>query len=339
MRILVVSQLYPGPSAPDLGVFVKQVADALEDEGHALERVVIDRRGGSPVKYAALTGRAVAAARRFRPEAVYGHFLFPAGAAAAAAARVTGARLIVTAHGRDVRNIGSIPGIAAATRVVVRAADTVIAVSDFLRRELEGKLPAARGRTRVIDCGVDLERFRHRDAGDARAEIRWSGDEPFYLCVGTLDERKNVVRLADAFARLGRGRLAFVGDGPLRDELAKRPGVQLVGRIPHERVPVWLAACDVLCQPSLVEPFGQAVLEGLATERPVVATRIGGPSELVTPGTGVLVDPGTVDSIDAGLRAAAELPRPNAEARRIAEEHDVRLQARRIAAVLRGESE
>ena len=124
MRILVVSQLYPGPSAPDLGVFVKQVADALEDEGHALERVVIDRRGGSPVKYAALTGRAVAAARRFRPEAVYGHFLFPAGAAAAAAARVTGARLIVTAHGRDVRNIGSIPGIAAATRVVVRAADT-----------------------------------------------------------------------------------------------------------------------------------------------------------------------------------------------------------------------
>ena len=43
MRILLVSQMYPGPKAPDLGVFVKQVADALEQEGNELERVIIDR--------------------------------------------------------------------------------------------------------------------------------------------------------------------------------------------------------------------------------------------------------------------------------------------------------
>jgi glycosyltransferase involved in cell wall biosynthesis len=145
--------------------------------------------------------------------------------------------------------------------------------------------------------------------------------------------------LAEAFARLERGSLAYVGDGPLRDRLADRPGVRLVGPVAHERVPDWLAACDVLCQPSLIEPFGQSVLEALATERPVVATRIGGPPELVAPATGVLVDPGAVDSIEAGLRTAAELPRPNPEARRSAEQHDVRLQARRIANVLRGESE
>jgi glycosyltransferase involved in cell wall biosynthesis len=339
MRILLVSQMYPGPAAPDLGVFVKQVADELERDGHELERVVIDRRGGSPAKYAALTARALAAARRFRPEAVYGHFLFPAGAAAVAAAYASGARLVVTAHGRDVRNIGSVPGVASATRAVVRKAAAIIAVSDFLRRELEAKIPDARGRVHVIDCGVDVARFRHADSSAARVGLGWTGEEPFYLCAGTLDERKNVVGLADAFARLGRGSLAFVGDGPLRDRLAGRPGLLLAGRVPHERVPEWMAACDVLCQPSLIEPFGQTVLEALATERPVVATRIGGPPELVTPATGVLVDPGSVGSIEAGLRAAAELPRPNAEARRIAEEHDVRRQAGRIATVLRGESE
>jgi glycosyltransferase involved in cell wall biosynthesis len=286
-----------------------------------------------------LAGRAVVAARRVRPDAVYGHFLFPTGVAAAAAARASGARLVVTAHGADVRNIGSIRGVASATRAVVRAADAVIAVSDFLRRDLEAKLPAVRGKTVVIDCGVDLERFRHRDAAEARGRLGWSGEEPFYLCVGTLDERKNVVRLADAFARVGRGSLAFVGDGPLRGALANRSGVRVVGRIGHERVPEWVSACDVLCQPSLVEPFGQSVLEALAAERPVVATRVGGPAELVTPGAGALVDPLSVESIGAGLRSAAGLPRPNAEARRIAEEHDVRLQARRIAAVLHGESE
>ncbi len=325
--------MYPGPEAPDLGVFVKQIADALEQEGNELERVVIDRRGGTPAKYGLLAARAAAAARRFRPEAVYAHFLFPAGAAGALAARLSRARLVVTAHGRDVRNVGAIPGVAAATRRVVRQADGVIAVSDFLRRELEAKLPEARGKTKVIDSGVDLERFRHRDPWPLRAE------EPLYLCVGTLDERKNVVRLADAFSRLERGSLAFVGDGPLRERLEGRPRVRLVGRVPHERVPDWIAACDVLCQPSLIEPFGQTVLEALATERPVVATRIGGPPELVTPETGVLVDPGRVESIEAGLREAAELPRPNPPARAVAEQHDVRLQARRVAAVLRGESQ
>ena len=331
--------MYPGPQAPDLGVFVKQLADALEQDGNELERVVIDHRGGTPAKYGLLAARAVAAARRFRPEVVYAHFLFPAGAAGALAARLSRSRLVVTAHGRDVRNVGAIPGVATATRRVVRQADAVIAVSDFLRRELEAKLPEARGKTNVIDSGVDLERFRHREPGPLRTGLDWEGEEPYYLCAGTLDERKNVVRLADAFGRLQRGSLAFVGDGPLRDRLAGRPRVRLVGRVSHERVPDWIAACDVLCQPSLIEPFGQAVLEGLATERPVVATRIGGPSELLTPETGVLVDPGSVESIEAGLREAAELPRPNPPARAIAEQHDVRLQARRVAGVLRGESQ
>jgi glycosyltransferase involved in cell wall biosynthesis len=339
MKILLVSQMYPGPTAPDLGVFVKQIADELEHQGHDVERVVLDYRGGTPVKYAALTAQAVRAARTFRPDAVYGHFLFPAGAAAALAARISGARLVVTAHGRDVGNIGSIRGVATATRAIIRSSDAVVAVSDYLRKELEAKLREARGKTTVIDSGVDLERFRHRDPGPVRAELGWEGEAPHYLCVGTLDERKNVVRLADAFARLDGGSLAFVGDGPYRARLIGRKHVRVVGRIPYERIPDWIAASDVVCQPSLVEPFGQAVLEALATERPVVATRFGGPAELVTPETGVLVDPGTVESIHAGLEQAASLPMPNPAARKVAEAHDVRVQAGRIATLLRGESE
>ena len=125
--------------------------------------------------------------------------------------------------------------------------------------------------------------------------------------MGTLDERKNVVRLADAFGRLDRGSLAFVGDGPSRAELEGRPNVRLVGRVPPVAVADWIGACDVLCQPSLVEPFGQALLEALASERSVLATRVGGPPEFVTPEAGVLVDPRSVEAIEAGLSAAAGL--------------------------------
>jgi len=328
--------MYPGSADPDFGAFVKQVADELERQGHELSRAVIDRRGGSRAKYARLAADAVRAARRFRPDVVYAHFLVPGGSAGALAALAGGARLVVTAHGRDVRNIGTLRGIAALTRATTARAAAVIAVSDYLRQELVAKIPKLSGRVEVIDCGVDLECFRGHDPGEARLRVGWSDGGPRYLCVGTLDERKNVVRLADAFARLDGGSLVFVGDGPLRSQLDGRDRVRVVGRVPHEQVADWIAACDVLCQPSLVEPFGQALLEAMASERPVVATRIGGPPEFVTADSGVLVDPESVDSIEKGLRAAAKLPSPNAAARKVATEHDVRRQAARIAEVLAG---
>src|SRR5207245_9181166 len=112
-----------------------------------------------------------------------------------------------------------------------------------------------------------------------------------FVHVGSLTERKNVVRLADAFGRLGRGSLTFVGDGPLRGVLDGRPRVRVVGRVPHEEIPGWLSSADVVCGPALIEPFGQALLEAMACGRTVVATRVGGPPEFVPSDAGLLVDP------------------------------------------------
>jgi len=142
------------------------------------------------------------------------------------------------------------------------------------------------------------------------------------------------VRLADAFALLGEGTLTFAGEGPLRRELEGRPGVVLAGRVPHDEVPGLVAGAHVLCQPSLVEPLGQSLLEAMACGRPVVATRVGGPPEFVPPGAGVLVDPLDERSLLEGLRAAAALPVPNEAARAAAAEHDVRRQAERIEEIL-----
>ena len=320
MRILLVSQMYPGPDDPDLGVFVQRLAEELEQRGHELERAVLDRRTGGKRRYLELLGRTV---RASRPDVVYAHFLVPSGLIAALATR---APLVVTAHGRDVRNVGAIPGVAAATRLVVRRAAAVVAVSDYLREELEAKVPEARGKTEVVGSGVDLERFQ--------PSLRGDGAGPAFLCLGGLTERKNVVRLADAFASLGEGRLTFAGEGPRRAALAGRPNVRLEGTVAHDRVPELIAAADVVCQPSLVEPLGQALLEAMASGRPVVATRIGGPPEFVTPDAGALVDPMDVDDIAAGLRHAATLPVPNPAARAAAEPHDVREQARRVEEIL-----
>jgi glycosyltransferase involved in cell wall biosynthesis len=323
VRILLVSQMYPGTDDPDLGVFVRRLEAELGARGHELERAVIDRRAGGRRRHLGLARTTLATARRFRPDVVHAHFLVPAGLIAALAGR---APLVVTAHGQDVRNIGSTPGVAAATRTVIKRAAAVVAVSHFLRRELEAKLPDARGKTHVIDSGVDLERFRPTPAP--------SNGAPSFLCVGSLTARKNVVRLARAFERFGRGTLTFVGDGPERDALQWRHGVVLAGRVSYDDVPGWIARSDVVCQPSLVEPFGQALLEAMACGRPVVATRIGGPPEFVEPEAGVLVDPADEEGLAAALAEAATLPCPNPAARAAAERHDVRTQAARVEELL-----
>jgi glycosyltransferase involved in cell wall biosynthesis len=324
LRILLVSQMYPGPDDPDLGVFVQDIERALVERGHELERAVIDSRGGGKSRHVGLARRARAAARSFHPDVVYAHFLVPAGLAAALASR---APLVVTAHGQDVANASASWAIRQATGWVCRRAARVIAVSDYLRRELEAAVPEARGKTEVVDCGVDLERFGVSPAPAGPTS---------YLCVGTLTERKNVVRLAEAFEQLGdeTATLTFVGDGPLRPSLEARRGIAVAGSVPHDRIPERIAASYVVCQPSLVEPFGQALIEAMACGRSVVATRVGGPPEFVTDAVGVLVDPLNADAIAEGLRRAAALPCPNPAARTAAESHDVRRQAERIEAIL-----
>ena len=334
MRILEVTQMWPSPEQPDLGSFLVPLTREIEALGHEVEIASISQRGGSRSKYLRLVREARAAARRFRPEVVFAHFLFPAGAAGALAARAAGAPLVVMAHGQDVANLGRIPGVTAATRWVLGRSSAVIANSRWLADRLTSRIAAAEGKIEVIDCGVDLDAFSPRPAAEARRELRWEGEGPAFLCVGSLIERKNVVRLADAFASLGRGRLAFVGDGPLREQLTGRANVTLAGRIPQSEVPKWVAACDVLCQPSLIEPFGQATLEAMAMERTVIATSNGGPPEFVTPEAGLLVDPQDLGALPHALELAASRPTPNPAARRAAAEHDVKGQAKKMVSVL-----
>ncbi len=173
MRILLVSQMYPGPDDPDLGIFVARLEEALRERGHEVERAVVDRRSGGRLRHLRLLREARAAAKRFRPDVVYAHFLVPAGLVGALASR---APLVVTAHGQDVANVGRIPGVRVATRFVIGRAALVIAVSDWLRRELEAKVPAVRGKIEVVDSGVDLEQFFPQPAPDAPLS---------FVCIGS----------------------------------------------------------------------------------------------------------------------------------------------------------
>ena len=327
MRILLVSNMYPARLRPEFGLFVAGIASELRRRGHDVELAVVrDHRTGplrTPVKYAFLAVRALSLARE-RPDVVYAHYLVPTGLVGVVAAAAARAPLVVTAHGTDVANTRRSPLLAWLTRWVMRRSAAVVVVSDYLAR----RLPDGARRVEVIDCGVDTGFFRPGP--------RPQPGPPRYLFVGALIERKNPRRLLEAFARLEEGTLTVVGGGPLEHELrASAPaGVSFTGRVTPEGVREQLLAADVLVAPSEEEPQGQQVLEALACGRPVVATRVGGPAEVVDPLCGVLVDPLDVGAIADGMRAAAELPVPCQAAVEAAAAHDRAAQAARIEALL-----
>ena len=346
LRVLCLSNMWPGPADPDYGAFVADMCAALEARGMSVEPVVIDTRARgvarTPAKYAGLGVRAARHARH--ADVVYAHYLFPTGAAAAAAARVARIPFVLTAHGQDVRNL-SRPLVRRATAGPLRRAAAVIAVSEHLAQGLRDSgldLPPLS----VIDMGVDMERFAPADRGTARARLGLPPGAPLVLAVGGLTERKNPLGLLQAFARVRAVRpdalLALVGGGPQAgavDAGARRLGLDGAvirpGVVPHAEVADWMAACDVLALVSRVEPLGVVALEAMAAGRPVVATREGGTAEVVPdPAAGRIVDPLDPVAVSAALLAVLDAP-PSPEAcRAAAEPHALHHQAARVATVL-----
>ncbi len=346
LRVLCLSNMWPGPADPDYGSFVADMCAALERRGMSVEPVVIDHRGRgfarTPAKYASLAGRALRRARG--ADVIYAHYLFPTGAAAALAGRVARVPYVVTAHGQDVRNLDR-PAVRRATAPALAGASAVIAVSRHLADGLRAsglEMPPVH----VVNMGVDLERFAPGDRAQARARLGLPDGDPVILAVGGLTDRKNPLGLLQAFARVRAvrpaARLVFVGDGPLAravDVGARRLGVaQAVvrtGALAHARVADWVAACDLLALVSRVEPLGVVALEALAGGRPVVATAVGGTREVVPdPRAGRIVDPCDPGAVSRAILGLLDDPPSPAACRDAARPHGLERQAGRVAAIL-----
>lgn len=133
---------------------------------------------------------------------------------------------------------------------------------------------------------------------EARRRLGLDDEVQVVSFVGQFSERKNPLLLVRAAARIAertKFRFLFVGAGPLRDELQqtiRNLGLDDCCRIlPFQEDITWvMAATDVLVLPSRQESFGLVLVEAAAFGKPVIATRIDGPSEIVVDGvTGFLV--------------------------------------------------
>jgi len=250
---------------------------------------------------------------RGKVDVVLGSWAYPDGFASVIAARLLGVPAVVKLHGSDINVIAKLPGPRRMTAWALPRAARVVAVSRPLAEEAVA-LGVSPDRVAVVMNGVDGELFRPRDREAARAELGLPAG-PLAVYVGNLKPEKGVLDLARAWEIVRRhvphATLAMVGGGPLYDELASAPGatIRLVGPQPLERVPLWMAAADVIALPSHVEGTPNVVLEALASGRRVIATAVGGVPDLITRRElGALVPPHDPESLADAILTTLRAP-------------------------------
>ncbi|WP_174806354.1 glycosyltransferase family 4 protein [Paenibacillus humicus] len=200
------------------------------------------------------------------------------------------------------------------------AAEKIIVNSEFLRDTVEGRVPEAAHKLRVVHIGVDTARFlsRWEPEGAARREAlrlaRGWQDRDVLLFMGRIIPLKGVHHLLrvmpDIIALHPNVLLAVVGSpfyGSHRTTRYSR-ALQALGRryprhirfipyVPYPEVPSWFLAADAAVVPSGArEAFGLVNVEAMASGIPVVASRAGGMREIIVDGeTGYLADPARLE--------------------------------------------
>lgn len=193
--------------------------------------------------------------------------------------------------------------------------DRVVTFTAAAARMIRARAPKAR--ITVLPHGIDLELFRP-DAPPVPLDL----PRPIVLAAGAIDDHKRMHLAVEAVARLGRGSLVLLGEGPeaaAADRLGARllPGRYLRSSVPRSAMPSWYTAADCLTLPSLTESFGLTYLEALACGRPAVAPDDEVRREVVGE-AGIFCDVTDVAAYAAALETAlgrdwGEVPRRRAE--------------------------
>ncbi len=249
--------------------------------------------------------------KSLRPDVLHGH-----GAKGGLLARILGSVLRVkkyrvarlyTAHGGSLHFSRTSPQgilVHSLERLLEFLTDGLIFICDFERRSYESKIGKPRTRTAMIYNGIS-----DRDFGS----VPTRSDSVHFVYIGMLRDLKGPDLFVEAFAkterRIGRPLSALmIGDGPDRDKyramIIERGLGQRIGLLPAMRVQDAFALSQNVVVPSRAEAMPYIVLEALAAEKAVIASRVGGIPEALGENSAALAAPGDTDDLSRVMAAA-----------------------------------
>ncbi len=201
------------------------------------------------------------------------------------------------------------------TETTCRRAERITAISHSTKADLVTLLGIDAEKIDVTPLGYDRAIYRPLPQDAIAAFKRDKGlPERFWLYLGTLEPRKNLVTLVEAYALLSPGeRLPLVlagGKGWMTDDLFAAierhnltDEITLPGFVPTEEIALWYNSADLFLFPSVFEGFGLPVLEAMACGTPVLTSDVSSLPE-VAEGAGMCLPPHEPDAWAAALRAA-----------------------------------
>jgi len=193
-------------------------------------------------------------------------------------------------------------------------ANRVIVCSKSMKTEICDHFDLPKEKVDIIPNAIDATQYQaSADPSVVRPRYGMGFGEKLVLCVGRLVPQKGMeyfIRAIPLVAkRFPEARFVIVGEGWSRDileEEARKSGhsekIRFTGFLPDQEVIDLMSSADVLVVPSIYEPFGIVALEGMATGAPVVASNVGGLSEVIDhEETGIFVYPKSPESIAWGI--------------------------------------
>jgi glycosyltransferase involved in cell wall biosynthesis len=188
-------------------------------------------------------------------------------------------------------------------RALMGRTDTIVFESHFARGAYEKQIGVPRCPVVVVHNGVTKDEF---------VPVAPDADAADFVFIGELRELKGIFVLVEALAKLPSATLEMAGDGSARPELEARISalglgdrVTLVGAQPARAM---FARGRIVVVPSLAESLPYIVLEAAAAGRPVIATRVGGVSEIFGPTAADLIPAGDSGGLARALEAALQHP-------------------------------
>lgn len=201
----------------------------------------------------------------------------------------------------------------------LQRADQIITISEFSAQEIMDVYQTPRERLTITYLGAD-EIFHPRDSLTVAKTLQGLGlrHREFVLFVATLEPRKNIIRLIDAYSSLPdflrkdfplvlTGAAGWQDSDILRRIRAAEQKSEVIrtGYLPRTQLADLFSSAAVFAYPSLYEGFGLPVLEGFASGTPVLTSNISSMPE-ISAGAAVEVDPYSVEAIADGLRRLLE---------------------------------